>query len=40
MERSQGFAAGFYRAAAVEKHHFQGRDEPFGCSVANCDVLD
>ncbi|KAF9699182.1 hypothetical protein EKO04_002869 [Ascochyta lentis] len=35
---SQSFAAEFYRAAAVEQHYFQGRHEPFGCSVANCDA--
>lgn len=35
---SQSFAAEFYRAAAVEQHYFQGRHEPFGCSVADCDA--
>ena len=35
---SQSFAAGFYRAAAVEQRYFQGRHEPFGCSVADCDA--
>lgn len=32
----QSFAANMHRAAAIEKHYFEGRHEPFGCSVSNC----
>jgi hypothetical protein len=34
----QRFAAEYSRAAAVEQYHFQGRKEPFGCSVTDCDA--
>ncbi|KAF2710662.1 hypothetical protein K504DRAFT_453735 [Pleomassaria siparia CBS 279.74] len=32
----QRFAAKMHRAAAIEKHYFEGRHEPFGCSVTGC----
>ena len=32
------FAAKVHRAAAVEKHHFEERHEPFGCSMTDCDA--
>ncbi|KAF2993852.1 hypothetical protein E8E13_000252 [Curvularia kusanoi] len=35
---AQRFAADYHRAAVVEQYHFQGRHEPFGCSVAECDA--
>ena len=34
----QRFAAEYYRAAAVEQYYFQGRYEPFGCAVTDCDA--
>ena len=27
-----------HRITAIEKHHFDGRHEPFGCSVLDCDA--
>jgi hypothetical protein len=34
----QRFAVQMHRAAAVEKHCFEKRHEPFGCSLASCDA--
>lgn len=34
----QRHAAKMHRAAAIEKHYFEGRHESFGCSVADCDA--
>jgi hypothetical protein len=34
----QYFARGMHRAAAVEKHYFENRHEPFRCHLANCDA--
>lgn len=31
-------AAELHRAAAIEKHYFEGRHEPFGCLATNCGV--
>ncbi|KAH6613840.1 hypothetical protein C7974DRAFT_417591 [Boeremia exigua] len=31
-------AAELHRAAAIEKHYFEGRHEPFSCLVTNCDA--
>ncbi|KAF1976347.1 hypothetical protein BU23DRAFT_46048 [Bimuria novae-zelandiae CBS 107.79] len=33
-----GWAVRVHRIAAIERHHFYGRYEPFGCSTPDCDA--